>query len=368
MTKNFFMAVRLIIPLVALVFPTITQAQYFSTPGNGDLVAGFRKTGLHQGTNELIVFLGNVTNLIALPMKSTLTMGNVAAARLTDAFSSDYTYLQWSVFGANYSQTTNWMTPLGDFPHSTLWYTVPRTNLSAQTEPHARFAATAQNLAGLSMWSIANGANTIGSQLPGGTNADNNTLILREPFQQAYSQFYLTAFMGDRFNTSIGDLGGSVFTFNLEQLTPGPFSAPVRSDLYEAAPAPSGRPPSVTYFVDPISGNTTHVYYVGYFELSPAGVLTFTREAAGSQPPPPPLAPQIGVSIAGAGGSPIPTISFGTTNGVTYTVIYTSFSAISAPRNTWQVLGSPVAGTGGTATVSDTNPAADGRVYSVRVQ
>jgi hypothetical protein len=281
-----------------LASPLLVQAQFFTQPGNGDLVAGYRKTGTHQGTNELVAFLINVTNLLTLSPGATITMNNVPAARLTDAFTSDYTFLQWSVFGANYNPS-NWSTPLGNFPVATVWYTLPRTNQSVQTVPKVRYSKNNQTSLGLSMASIGSGATSIGSQLPGGTNVNNNTILVREPVQSAYTAFLLSAAMGDQSNPSLGDFGGSVFNFSVEQITPSPFSSSVILDLYESAPAAGVLPP-VTY-VDPITGSTTSVYYVGYFTLQPSGTLTFTRATAA--PPAPTISsvsptPTVGSSFA----------------------------------------------------------------------
>jgi hypothetical protein len=206
------------------------------------------------------------------------------------------------------------------------------------------------------MISIARGAGSIGYSLPGGTNVNNNAILVREPYQQAYSQFYLTTFMGDRYSSTIGDLGNSLF-FNIEQITPSPFSAAVRSDLYQSAPAPGSRPP--TLYVDPISGNTTNVYYVGYFDLSPAGALTFTRASTNAVTAPPPP-PQL---LVGRSGSTM-TISFGTTNGATYTLHYTNSAGLSAPLTTWPSLPSTVTGDGSTKSFTDSSTDAD-RVYRV---
>jgi hypothetical protein len=348
----------------------LVQAQYFNLPGNGDLVAGFRKTGAHQGTNELVVYLDNITNLLAVQMGSTITLSNLSATRLTDAFSSDYTYLQWSVFGANFNLSSPWSTSLGNFPQSTLWYTLPRTNSSIQTTARSRFSKGAQTSIGTSMISIGRGAGSIANALPGGTNANNNAILVREPFQQAYAQFYLTAFMGDAFNSTIGDLGGSL-NFNIEQITPSPFSSSVRSDLYESAPAASSRP-AATY-VDPISGSTTSVYYVGYFDLSPSGVLTFTRGASssGSNPPPPPGQVSVGVTGAGAGSVSSPgtnLISFLSTNGATYTLFFTNSSGLTTPVGNWPSLTGTVTGDGTVKSFTDiitTN--VDNRFYRIGV-
>jgi hypothetical protein len=352
--------------LVLLSFaasPVVVQAQFFnngSSPANGDLLAGFRKTGAHQGTNELVVNIGNITNLLTLPLGSTLTMANVPPARLTDAFSSDYTFLQWSVFSANYSVDSDWITPLGNFPLTTLWYTLPRTNISIQTTPPVRLSKNAQGPISGSMAEIGNGASSISEALPGGTNTDNNTVLAREPVQAVYQQFLLTVGMGDSMNTTKGDFGGSEISYSVEQITPSPFSSSVRSDLYESAPAPGRKSPTspLTFYVDPISGNTTNVYYVGYFDLSPAGVLTFTRAAAVAPLPPAPL---LKVARSGITNN----ISFATANGATYTLIFTNLAGLSSPRSNWFTLGSPITGTGGTTNFMDASTDSN-RVYSVK--
>ena len=342
---------------------------FFTLQANGDLIATFRKAGAHKGTNDLVVFLGSVTNFIALPLGTTITISNVQPARLTDAFSSDYTYLQWSVLGANLNPGAPWVTPLGSFPQSTWWYTAPRTNIANAATSLPRLATAAQASLATLMLNISSGANSIGSQLPGGTNANNNPILVREPNQPAYVGPLLSTWIADKFDSTIGDLTGTVTRFNFEQTTPAPFSSAVRSDFYEAAPAPLSRP--LTYYTDPISGNTTNVYHVGYFDLSPAGVMTFTRDTNNvsqppSTPPPPPiLSGEVSANPSGVGQ--VVSISFGTTNGATYTVLHTNFDGLTSPMSTWAVLGKPIPGTGGTVTVSQTNQEA-GQVYTVKAQ
>jgi hypothetical protein len=349
----------LLVGLLTLGFlaaPQMVQAQFFTPPGNGDLLAGFRKSDGHQGSNDIVVFLTNVTNLISLGVGNTMTLGNIPAARLTDAFGSDYTFIQWSVFGANYNQSGVWSTPLGNFPQSTIWYTVPRTNVSVQSTVPTRFASVSQGEVGQDMLSIGNGAQTIGSDLPGGTNVDNNTILVREPFQNSYSAFYLDTFMGDTFNgdgVAFGDFTGNVISFQVENVVPSPFTSSVRSDLYESAPAAF----RTTTYRDPISGSTTSVYYVGHFDLSSSGVLTFTRDTTTAAPPP---APTLTSTISGT----TVTISFGTTNGATYSLIYNNLSGLTSPRSTWPTLGSPIVGNGGVTNFTDT-VTGSGRVYSV---
>src|ERR1044071_409513 len=67
------------------------------TANKGDLVAGFRKTGGSQGSYELIVNLGNITNFEALAAGASTNISTYAPSNLTAAFSS-LNNLQWSVF------------------------------------------------------------------------------------------------------------------------------------------------------------------------------------------------------------------------------------------------------------------------------
>ena len=323
----------IVLLLCFAVSPLLVQAQYFNAPSYGDLVVGYRKTGSHQGTNELVAFLTNVTNLLSLPIGTTLTMSNVPPARLTDSFSSDYTFIQWAVWGANYNNPNpTWNTPLGNFPPSTIWYTLPRANQSVQTTPKNRYSKGSQTGLGTSMSSIGTGATTIGGQL-GTTNVDNNTILVREPVQSAYTAFLETANMGDKNDPTLGDFGGTVFSFSVEQITPSPFTSPVRCDLYESAPAPSTLPPAT--YVDPITGSTTSVYFVGYFELQPSGTLTFTRAAASTTTPP---------SVTSVNPSPVTGSSLSqalTINGANFVsgcTVYltnTDTSAVSSPTVTF---------------------------------
>jgi hypothetical protein len=123
----------------------------------------------------------------------------------------------------------------------------------------------------------------------------------------------------------------------------GMFGSPaiVYLDLYYASP-------SVAYT------------YKGYFTLDlSTGTphLTFTPSSSASTAPPAPT-----LTITQSGITNI--ISFGTTNGATYNLIYNTLSGLTSPRSTWPTLGSPIIGAGGVTNFTDTN-VTSGRVYSV---
>src|SRR5436190_2032809 len=100
------------------------NAQSF-TAGKGDLLLGFRKSS--GGSSELVVNIGNVTNLLNLAPGASLPVGNFSPAQLSAAFST-YNSLQWSVGGA-FSGSSAW----AGFPAATLWTTLARANTNIQS-------------------------------------------------------------------------------------------------------------------------------------------------------------------------------------------------------------------------------------------
>jgi hypothetical protein len=101
--------------------------------------------------------------------------------------------------------------------------------------------------------------------------------------------------------------------------------------------------------------------YMGYLKVDlSTGTphLTFTPAGAPFTAPPP--APVLTITQSGITS----VISFGTTNGATYNLLYNTLSGLTSPRSTWPTLGGPIIGTGGVTNFTDTN-VTSGRVYSV---
>src|SRR6202142_4529743 len=194
--------------LALLVLPELASAQFFSFDPYGDVVAGFRKTGVNAGNYELVVNLGSVTNFLAMSPGTTIIISNFSPSQLTDAFTKDNN-LQWSTFAGVPAAGRNpppWVTPLGSFPANTIWYTLPGTNVSTQTTPPARATSAAQSNQRSLMSSVGSSATSIGVFI-GFTNADNNSVLVREPV--SYSSYILTAFIGDINFPTNGDFGAS---------------------------------------------------------------------------------------------------------------------------------------------------------------
>ncbi len=327
--------------LIAPVLSLTSNAQPFLTPNNGDLLAGFRKTGANQANYEVVVNIGNVTNLEALAPGTQVSIGQYKASQLADAF-SDYNNLQWSVFGSS-KVFGSW----AGFPYTTIWYTLPRDNADSQTQAPGRVPSSGQTQ--VKQWILSAGYGAAFISTAGVSNADNTVSFIREPSGDAAHA--LSVSIEDPNDNTLGDFNGSL-NFAVENTTPASFSSAVRSDLYQSCPSGS---------MDPISHATTgSAYYVGYFQLNPDGTMSFTRASNTTvTPPPPPV-----VSIGRAGSTS--TLSFSTTNGATYSVYYTNAAGLATPLSTWPVLPGMITGDGSVKSVSDTSSDVD-RVYRVTV-
>jgi hypothetical protein len=96
---------------------------------------------------------------------------------------------------------------------------------------------------------------------------------------------------------------------------------------------------------------------IGNFCLGANGVLTFTT----SSPTPP--APDLQIARAGN----VSTISFVTTNGVNYTLLYTNTAGLGTPVANWPSLPGTISGNNSTTNFTDTSADPD-RVYRVKAQ
>jgi hypothetical protein len=340
MTNRITRYTRCIALLGIVSSASLSHAQNF-VANKGDLLAGFRKTGAFQGSFELVVNIGNITNFEALSPGVSISVTNFAPSQLSAAFSS-YNNLQWSISSA-FAGSTAW----AGFPAATLWYTKARTNINSQSQASARSALSGQQITRQKMLGVGTGANTISVNL-GATNANNNSVLVREPVGDPSA---LTAFIGDSSDPTVGNFAGTL-TFNVENTTPASFTSPVRSDLYQACPNNT---------TDPVTGLTTGpAYYVGYFQLNPDGTMSFTRGLNVVAPPPPPV-----LSIARAGN--FSTVSFLSTNGATYTLYFTNTAGLKAPVSTWPSQPGTLSGNNAVISFQDTTTASN-RFYRVKAQ
>lgn len=340
--------------LTLLLLPGAAGAQsYFTYSGTGDVLAGFRKF-VPQGNYELVVNLGNITNFIAMPIGTQSNLVLPSASQLSDAFTNGYQNVQWSAF-STFSGPTPWVTPLGTYPQSTIWYTLPRVAAGTQTAAPGRLAGGSQGAVRDLMLAVGLNGTTL-SQNEVTTNADNNTGLVREIVSGNASSI-LTAFIGDLQTNTIGDFQGQYFNANVENINPNTFTSATQSDLYQSVPSSVIGGRGAVTNIDPITGQTNgSSYYIGYFTFNTNGTMTFNRAATSTAPPAPNL------TITSIGGTN--TIWFTTTNGATYTLLYTNLPGITSARSNWFTLGSPITGNGGTTNFTDST-VTPGRIYTV---
>ena len=297
-----------LLPMLALmVVPELADAQ-FGYNQYGDVMAGFRKTGVNAGNYELVVDLGSVTNFLKLSIGTTINITNYSPSQLTNAFidTGNFANLQWSVFSAFPGSLNSWVTPLGSFPPATLWVTLPGTNVATQTQPPARQSTSSQQNQRSPILGVGAGA----IQIAGNSGITQTPFLVQEPTGPTYALDILTALIGDKSDSTLGDFGSGGFplAYSVENETPVPFSSAQRDDFYQLCP---------TGKTDPINSSTTSTYYLGYFILNPNGSMTFTRQAQSILPP-----------VAGFSGSP-------TTGFAPLPVVFTDASSGSITNWLW---------------------------------
>jgi chitinase len=114
--------------------------------------------------------------------------------------------------------------------------------------------------------------------------------------------------------------------------------------------------------LDPHTGSSGLAYYVGYFELSSDGTMSFVREAANTVVTPPP-APQLTIGRSGQ----VSTISFVSSNSVTYKAYFTNTAGLTTPTTNWPALPNTLTGNGSTQSFQDTTSDPN-RVYRVQAE
>ena len=299
---------------VFLTIPIRAGFQY----SDRDLLLGFQQL---TGPSDLVVNLGSITNLYAIPAGNSITITNFSTNQLNAAFAT-LNAVRWSAIAVN--RTTNEL----NIPINSIWVSDPRTDINTPAIPWLRRSNSNLGVAGQNIATIGINAATYALAQPDGANNTPTSVIIPGSDSFAYR-----ASVGP-----LGNLSGS-FQGNIEISTPDDFTGagqPVRSDLFELRPA---------------SGATLNTpgTYLGYLEFRPDGTMIFS--AASTSIPLPPRPNITGIVQSGSTFS----ISFLTTNGFNYSLRYTNSTGLTASLTNWPVAGSPVAGTGGAATLEDTS-------------
>ena len=332
-----------------LAFTEITGAQPFLYK-DSDLCLGFRKVTPYTENYEVVVNIGQASIYVNAAVGTTLPITAFSASQLASPTFSTLNNLTWSVFGWFSVPSTNY----SGYPAYTLWLTIPRTDNAVRSAAPNRAGANFQAIAKGEMASIFAGAAFISHDI--GTSSTYNTPTFVRESISTYPTHLYSVWMGDLLDGTTGTLNDKWPDNNLEITTPGAFSGVVRSDLYEVRPLDDGHGGVV---VDPHTGTNGLAYYVGYFEFSSNGTMTFTRQAATTSPA------QVALSVSKLNN--VNTISFPSSSSVTYTLFFTNSAGLSAPVGTWPSLPGTISGDGTMKSFQDTTTDAM-RFYRVGAQ
>jgi hypothetical protein len=299
-------------------------AQFTDT--NRDLILTFREPG---GLYVVEVDIGQASLYYgATPGSSIPITAYNATTQLIPQFGG-VDGLSWSVGGCVPNAGDS-----GDssIPTRTLWVTDPRLNPNVQASPWLSESSYTQGTADSHIVAILANVVTWASSAAAASVTNSATVAI------------IPSGNGDNADGSLGALGNYLGTFqgDVENTTPGNFDSagtPSRSDLYQ---------------LEPGSGPGT---YLGYFELSTNGSLTFYGPSTTFP------APTLSASTDTAGNF---YISFTSALNGTYSLSYTNAAGLSAPISTWPTVGTNIIGDGTVKTFQQPISGA-GAFYSVRV-
>ncbi len=317
--------------LALLAFGKLAEAQTF-TYSSCDLCLGYRKVAPYTENNEVVVDLGQASDYVNAAIGTTWPVTGFSASQLVPGSFLTADDLSWAVFGSCPGPSANYP----GYPAYTLWLTVPRADNAVRSPDASRYPAGLQNLAARPMVSILANAQFI-SQNVGASNMFNTATFVAESIV-SYPMHLYSVWMGSLADNTLGTLNDNWTDNNLEIMTPDAFSGVVRSDLYEIRPS---QDMIGNVIVDPHTGTNGLAYYVGYFEFSSDATMTFTREAATNPPAGP--AP---VNLSIGCGNDVRTISFLSSNSVTYKLCFTNAAGLSAPAASWPSLPGTISGDG----------------------
>ncbi len=285
-----------------------------------DLVIGLRKTG---GASELVVDLGSVARFYGAGAGVVIPVTEYTGTQFTDAFStSDDVAL--AAFAAVRVDGD------ADHPFQTIWATRKRTDISSQSVPWHRQGAGTLGTTASRIASIGTGVATYSGSIKAGDDNTVTAVVIPSSSANGYTTYVGT-----------GNFKGT-FQGNVENTAPSDFSSgsdPIRSDLYEIVPG---------------SGDSK---YLGYFELTPAGALSF--HAPGGVLPLP--TPQI-TKTERVGSTT--TLTFTAEVGAHYQLLQAPAGGLLGPVTGWAAVGNPVAA-GGTTLSLSADSGADTGFYAV---
>lgn len=274
---------------------------------DGDALLVFRNSGF----NTVEFNLGNISQFTNVPSGSTITVSGWSSSLVTSTFGNDLTDVSVILAATTSpyvgSGRASWLTGAS----TSEVVTENSTASSWQSKFYSNINAI--------------GTKPVLNLIP--ATSTNAYSIDLSGVDWSASYDYIVTSGGVR-NSQIASFGGNA-SFNVEGVVPGSFA------LWRIAP-------------------NVNAAYVGTFNITSAGVLTFTAGAATVPSP----------SITGITRSgDISTVSFTTTVGGNYWLTYTN--ALGGSPTNWPVVSGPIAGDGSGKSLTHTNSGAAG-FYSVK--
>jgi hypothetical protein len=322
----------------ACLAPSAWALTYSTT--NLQMMLCFRQLNA-PNSYDLEVNLGSLTNYLAIPVGNTVTLTQYTTAQLTNAIGSTFDNVEFSVTAsAHYGQP-----PSTSYPSETAWVTYKRSNPAVQSTPFSRPLESSLALSGEQIVGIGDNANLYSGAHSLDPISNTSTAVEIPP---ANSQSCEN-------NVGPGNTSKlhSTFTVQVGNRAPSPFASAIVSDFYQDIP---------TTYPDPLNNNVTSgpASYLGYFTFNQNGSMTFTRAAASTTPAAP---PRVTLSIGRTGTAS--TISFVSSNSVTYKLFFTNSAGLTTPVSNWPSLSGTISGNGGTTNFQDVTSDAV-RIYRVQ--
>jgi hypothetical protein len=293
-------------------------AQTFSY-SPADVLVCFRSTG---GTGkDLVVDAGSISTFTNLAVGQTITISEFTGSQLAASVGTNK--VAWSVFASDRS----------GLPFAVnVWVTRPRSSFSTQTSPWPSQSVSGQGPGAGQMDGIGRDANVIGSGISAGANNSANVLVEPESGNNQPGNGSYAFYVG-----SLGNFNGN-FEGVVEQTTPAAFTTGaqnVRSDFYQLLSTNS----------NPAFNPAVPVTYLGYFEFSTNGVLTYTAGPSSTTVTAPVITTFTRVGTTN-------TVTFTTGSGGIYSLRGTNSVGLTAARTNWPVVSS-VAGNGSPQSLVD---------------
>ena len=298
---------------------------------NGNVLICFRKanptTYASLGGNDLVVNAGSISYFTNLAPNTKVTITAYTGTQLSQVATNSVGWSAWACFDEVADPTAT----------NTLFMTKPRTSLNVQTSPYNIRTHTSYGYVIGELSPIVQGARDNANY----SATYNTSLAVLEPdsWNEVLSLSYYTG-LGTTF-----DFGGS-FQADPEQYNPANFTTsgnPLRSDFY---------------WLYPSSASNKKAVFLGYFELSTNGVMTYT-----AYPSPTVVAPTI-ISFTRTGSTS--TVTFTTGNSGTYTLRGTNSLTSGTPSTNWPAITS-VGGDGSNHSLSDVTTST-GTFYIITAQ